>query len=139
MNTTYDEIWESFISECGYVFNEIPTNEKIIKNMIRNAKTKYNQLAVKYVNFTGGLILDEEKEIVNLKLNDKEISILANIIAYNFAKFKYVEFTSLYNVVAKDLGMKDYKAQCSARELTIKQFENQYMDLILDSDLGYEE
>ncbi|EGT3606915.1 hypothetical protein FKF97_10960 [Clostridium perfringens] len=135
MNTTYDDIWEKFLSECGYIFNEIPKNEIIIKNMIKNASTKYNQLAIKYETFTGGLVCNDLKEELNLKLTDIELSILANIIAYNFAKFKFTEFTSLYNVVAKDLGIKDYKSQCSARKQTIKEFEKTFMSLIQDSDL----
>lgn len=135
MNTTYDDIWEKFLSECGYIFNEIPKNEKIIKNMINNAVTKYNQLAIKYETFNGGLVCDNNEETVSLKMSDLELSILANIIAYNFAKFKFTEFTSLYNVVAKDLGIKDYKAQCSARNQTIREFKRAYMSLIQDSDL----
>lgn len=138
MNTTYDEIWEHFISVCGYIFDEIPQNENIIKNMISNASVKYNTLANKYSTFKGGLKLDNEKEETNFKLDNNELSILANIIAYYFAKFKFTEFTSLYNVVANDLGMKDYKAQCSARLKTINDFKNEYMSLILDEDLEYE-
>lgn len=135
-NTTYDEIWETFISECGYIFNEIPKNEKIIKNMIRNSIAKYNQLAIKYETFNGNIVSNDETEKLNTKLTDIELLILANIIAYNFAKFKYTEFTSLYNVVAKDLGIKDYKAQCVARERTIKEFKKTYLSLIQDSDLA---
>lgn len=138
MNTTYDEIWEHFISSCGYIFEEIPQNENIIKNMINNASVKYNQLANKYLTFTGNLKLDNEKETTNFKLDERELLILANIIAYYFAKFKFTEFTSLYNVVANDLGMKDYKAQCTSRLKTMKDFKEEYMTLILDNDIEYD-
>ncbi|MBM7835739.1 hypothetical protein [Clostridium sardiniense] len=138
MNTTYDEIWETFIRVCGYNYEEIPTNENVMKNMINNASVRYNKLANKYSTFTGNLKLDDISEEANFKLNENEITILANIIAYNFAKFKFTEFTSLYNVVANDLGMKDYKAQCSGRLKTINDFKNEYMALIQDEDLGYE-
>jgi hypothetical protein len=48
------------------------------------------------------------------------------------ASTKYTEFTSLWSATANETGLKDYKAQVSAREYTIDYFKNEINALVED-------
>ena len=46
--TTYNELYETFLLNCGYDFDELPQTDEMRYMMIRNACRIYNQQAKKY-------------------------------------------------------------------------------------------
>lgn len=133
MNTQYDEIWESFLENCGYDRSEIPSIDELRYSMIKNAIRLYNQQAKKYENrIQGDIKCDEYMESLNVSLTNDELLIFTYILATVFLKNKYAEFTSIYGVFAKETGMKDYKAQCDARQYVIEMYQNKATQLIED-------
>lgn len=133
MNTSYDEIWECFLENCGYDYSEIPQTDERRYSMIRNAVSYYNQKAKKYKSrITGNIICDDMMEELNKKINSIEILIIANILGYILCKNKLVEFTSVYGTFAKEMGFKDYKAQVEGRQTEVKRFEDEVSRLIED-------
>lgn len=137
--TTYDEIFESFLLNCGYITSEIPQNEIIQKKMIEQSVKKYNSLAIKYGDrLQGELVADSNNETLNKKLEDLDLEVLSNIIAWRFAKYKLDEFVSVYSVVANQMGMKDYKNQLLGRKQSVQMYEDNYMSLITDSITSFD-
>lgn len=133
MNTQYDDIWESFLENCGYDRSEMPKLDELRYSMIKNATRLYNQKAKKYENrIQGEIECDDYMETLNKKLSDTELLIFTYILATVFLKNKYTEFTSIYGVFAKETGMKDYKAQCDARQYVIEMYDNKATQLIED-------
>lgn len=133
MNTSYNEVWETFLQVCGYDSSEVPQTDAKRYILIKNAIRLYNQKADKYEGrIQGHIIGDETLEQLNLELKPTEIMIFANIMSSIFAQNKYTEFSSVWGVFAKETGFKDYKAQCQAREYAIQKFENEVDRLIED-------
>lgn len=133
MNTSYDEIWECFLENCGYDYSEIPQTDERRYSMIKNAINYYNQKARKYEGrITGNIICDDFMESLNKKLSSIELLIVANILGYILCKNKLVEFTSVYGTFAKEMGFKDYKAQVEGRQVEVKRYEDEVNRLIED-------
>lgn len=132
-NTSYDELWESFLQVCGYDYSELPQTDERRYILIKNTVRLYNQKAKKYEGrIKGNIKGDDDMEELNVALNDTEILIFSYLMSHLFATNKYTEFTSVWGVFAKETGLKDYKAQCSAREYTIEKFEKEANRLIED-------
>lgn len=139
MNTSYDEIWETFLQVCGYDNSEVPQDDARRYILIKNGVKFYNQKASKYEGrIQGNIETDDNLETLNVKLDDTELLILANILSFIFAKNKYTEFTSIYSVFAKETGFTNYKAQCQGRENTINMFSNEIDRLIEDEIDSFE-
>ena len=133
MNTSYDEIWECFLENCGYDYSEIPQTDERRYSMIRNAINYYNQKAKKYEGrIQGGLICDDNIESINKKITPTELMIIASILSYILCRNKLVEFTSVYGTFAKEMGFKDYKAQLEGRQAEVKRYEDEISRLIED-------
>jgi len=131
--TSYDELYEAFLLNCGYDFDELPQTEEMRYMMIRNAARVYNQQAKKYSGrMTGNIICNDITELLNVKLTSNEILIFAYMMAEILASTKLVEFSSLYSTFAKEMGMKDYKAQVDARRYTVERFKEKYTSIIED-------
>lgn len=133
MNTSYDDIWECFLENCGYDSSEIPQTDERRYSMIRNAVSYYNQKAKKYEGrITGNLKCDDTMEELDKMLNFTELLILGFTLGYILCRNKLVEFTSVYGTFAKEMGFKDYKAQLDGRQREVKRYEEEILRLIED-------
>lgn len=131
--TTYNELYETFLLNCGYDFDELPKTDEMRYMMIRNAARKYNQQAKKYSNrMTYDIVCDDVTESLNVELTSNELLVFAYMMAEILASTKLVEFTSIYGVYSKEMGFKDYNAQVQARQYTVDMFKNKYTSIIED-------
>lgn len=131
--TTYNELYETFLLNCGYDFDELPKADEMRYMMIRNAARKYNQQAKKYSNrMTHDIVCDDVTESLNVELTSNELLVFAYMMAEILASTKLVEFTSIYGVYSKEMGFKDYNAQVQARQYTVDMFKNKYTSIIED-------
>lgn len=122
----YDVIYEKFLVLCGYDYAELPQTDEMRYRLIQNGVDMYNQRVKKHgQRFQGNIMCDDDTETIDTKLTSTELDILAYCMCKIVATTKYVEFTSLYGVVASEMGLKDYKAQCTGREYTINYFSQQ--------------
>ena len=72
--TTYNELYETFLLNCGYDFDELPQTDEMRYMMIRNACRTYNQQAKKYSNrMTSNVICDDVTESLNVVLTSNEV------------------------------------------------------------------
>lgn len=133
MGNTYDEIFQCFLDNCGHDFDDIPQSDELRYRMIRNSIKLYNQKAKKYSSrMQGDVECNDEFENINKRLTDTEMLILSNIIAYVLTKNKLAEFSSIYSVFAKELGINNYNAQVKARESVILSYKKEIDRLIED-------
>lgn len=139
--TTYDELYETFLLNCGYDFDELPKTDEMRYMMIRNAARIYNQQAKKYSNrMTNNIVCDDIAESLNATLTSNEMLVFAYMMAETLALTKLVEFSSIYGTFAKEMGFKDYKAQLDGRQYTVDMFRKKYTSIIedeIDSFLMY--
>ena len=137
--TTYDNIWETFLTICGYDSSELPQEDVKIYLLIKSGLRLYNQLADKYENrIQGNLEMNDTSETLNIELKDTEILIFVNLMASVFAYNKYTEFTSIWSTFTKETGITNYKSQCQAREYTIQSFKDEATRLIEDEIDSFE-
>lgn len=131
--TTYNELYETFLLNCGYDFDELPQTDEMRYMMIKNACRIYNQQAKKYSNrMTSNVVCDDITESLNVVLTSNEVLIFAYMMAEILASTKLVEFTSIWSVYSKETGFKDYSAQVNARQYTIDRFKQKYTAIIED-------
>lgn len=129
--TTYDEIWECFLENCGYNSSDIPKSNERRYSMICNAVKYYNNKMEKYEDsFQVGLICNNTTETINKKLDDNEMLILANILKLIFLKNKQTEFTSTWSVFSKEMGLNNYRDQVKSKEEIVNKQEEEIDDLI---------
>lgn len=129
----YDVIYQKFLDLCGYDNSELPQSDVMRYRLIHNGVDAYNQKAKKHDGrLQTNVQCDDDTETINKKLTSTELMVLAYIMSSITASTKYNEFVSLWGVMANELGIKDYKAQCTAREYTIKYFEDKVSALVED-------
>ena len=131
--TTYNELYETFLLNCGYDFDELPQTDELRYMMIKNACRIYNQQAKKYSNrMTNNVECDDLGETLNVTLTSNEILVFAYMMAEALAYNKLVEFTSLFSTYAKEMGIKDHKSQVDARKYTVEEYRRKYTWIIED-------
>lgn len=130
---TYDIIYEKFCSLSGYNVSELPQTDELRYRLINNGVALYNSKARKYCDILqGGVICDDSTELVNIELEELDLQVLAYFMAFITASNKYTDFTALWDTMANETGLKDYKSQCSVKEGTVKFFKSQIENLIED-------
>jgi len=132
--TTYDEIWECFLTNTKVNKSLIPTNDTVIYQWINNAKSLYNNKMKQYQNdFSYPLQCYDDIEMLNLALTEDELLIFTNYIKLVFLKNEKTSFVSKYGVFQKEFGINNYNAQASARDLEVKEQESFINELIINA------
>lgn len=129
--TTYNQIWQCFLDNCGYKRSDIPQIDEIRYSMINNAKDYYNNIMQNYTeSYQSNIQCADLTETLNVQLTSDELLIFANILKLIFLKNRHSEFISIYNTFAKELGISNYKAQADAKLLVVKDQEQEVYRLI---------
>ncbi|HBA03761.1 MAG TPA: hypothetical protein DCW51_07340 [Clostridium sp.] len=132
--TTYDEIWECFLTNTKVNKSLIPTNEAIIYQWINNAKNLYNNKIKQYQNdFSYPVECNNDLEMLNMTLTNDELLIFANYIRLVFLKNEKTAFVSKYGVFQKEFGINNYNAQANAKDLEVKEQEAFINELIINA------
>lgn len=131
----YNTIYEKFISLSGYDYSELPKTDELRYILINNGVALYNSKAKKYSDILqGGVVCDDDSETINKDLKELDLMILGYFMAFITASNKYAEYTAVWDTMANETGLKDYKAQCSAKESMVKYFRNQ-IDTLIDDEI----
>lgn len=129
--TSLDNIFESFL--ITYPLLEIPRTDEGKVLIIKNAISLYNQKAKKYVGrITGDVSCDDVAEELNVELNNNEMLILVHLMAKSCAVSDLAEFSQVYGVFAKEMGLKNYRDQCEAKKFMIQYYDKMADELIED-------
>ena len=132
--TTYDEIWECFLTNTKVSKSLVPTNDIIIYQWINNAKNLYNNKMKQYQNdFSYPIQCYDDIEMLNVALTEDELLIFTNYIKLVFLKNEKTGFVSKYGVFQKEFGINNYNAQANARDLEVKEQEHFINELIINA------
>ncbi|WP_339198559.1 hypothetical protein MKY95_10120 [Paenibacillus sp. FSL P4-0176] len=125
--TSYDEIYEEFLSRCKVDDIDLPdTNEKIYA-VIRSAVRDFNN------KMRTQIMCDDELESVNQKLSDDDLLILAHYLRLNFLRNQLIHFSSTWQPFAKDIGLKNFQSQLKALETLVSNEKENIKELIVNT------
>lgn len=127
--TTYDQIWQCFIDNCGVDVTQLPTDDYRKYNMIKNATMHYNNFIDEEDNI-GKITCDDSTETINVKLDGSRLLILAYCMKYVELENQLVEFEELYTPFQKEMGIKNYKDQVKGRENTLARTNQKIIELL---------
>ena len=135
----YNDIYEKFLDLCGYDYTELPQTDELRYRLINNGVGLYNSKAKKYPDvLQGGIKCDNSTETINKYLNETDLLVLVYFMCFITASNKYMEYTSLWGTVANETGLKDYKANCSAKKSAVDYFKKQIDTLIEDEIISFD-
>lgn len=103
--TTYDEIWETFLSKCKTEDINIPTSEERIYKTIHNGVLAFN------TRLEDDLQCDHESEQLNRQLTDSELLILAHFIRKDILENQLIYFSTTFSPFTKDIGHRNLTNQ----------------------------
>lgn len=135
MNTTYDELAEYFIANCEINPSDLPKNDDQWCLFIANAIKIYNNKVKKYEGFyTQNITADEFIEELNVSLNDDEILVVAHIMKLVMLKNSLSYFASVWSTFTKELGVKNFNQQVSAKQEMIDD-TNRFIDELIQNTI----
>lgn len=137
MNTTYDDIIECFIENCGIDTSKLPTSNENLYNIIKNAVRHYNT-RIDEGDIVGELVADDTNEILNAQLDDTRLLLLAYCLKYIYLENQLVGFEELWAPFQQEIGFKNYKDQITGRERTLQRTEQkiyEYLSKIEDKEI----
>lgn len=105
MNTSYDEIFSTFMDNNLAEDIDLPQTDPEIYRYINNGVKFYNNQE------RDNLICDDAEEKVSRQLNNDEVLIIAHYIRYAFLKNQLSGFLLTYQPFGKDMGFKNYDSQ----------------------------
>ncbi|APR02491.1 TPA: hypothetical protein ACXDAY_002073 [Clostridium botulinum] len=126
MNTSYDEIFESFLLNCGIDTSELPKDQNKIYSIINNAVNHYNNFMEEDYYIT----TNNETETIDKRLDGSCLLILAHCIKYTHLENQLIEFEEIWSPFQKEIGFKNYKDQIASREKTLERTKNKIIELI---------
>lgn len=124
--TTYDEIFICFIQNCGIDTSRLPTENKKLYEMIRNAISHYNV----YLKDEPPIFGIDKEECLNTELDSTRLLILAYCLKYVYLENELVGFEELWSPFQQEVGIKDYRGQISARQDTLERTDKKIVELI---------
>lgn len=102
---TYDDIWETFLDNYKVNDEDIPSEISIIYNDIRNAVMYYNnRMRTKFK-------CNDALETIEGAETEDERLIIAHYLKLAFLNNDLVLYTSLYQPISPDVGVRNYSHQ----------------------------
>lgn len=128
MNTSYDEIWELFLTNVWVEGTDLPETKDGIYLAIGNAVKLYNN------KLRDNLICSNTLEEVNRKLNDDELLIIAHYIRLTLLKNQLTFKNSIFDTFTKEIGYKNIGVQLRSLREEIDSEEKTINGLIFNAD-----
>lgn len=126
-NTTYDQVWTSFLLNCKVSDIDLPkTNEKIYET-IQNAVMHFNN------RLRTEVICDDVLEQLSRELTDDELLILSHFLRLIFLTNQKTYFENLWQPFQKDVGLKNFGTQLKSLEGSVSDQSHKIETLILNS------
>ncbi|MBG9776195.1 hypothetical protein [Brevibacillus laterosporus] len=123
-NTTYDEIYTTFINRCKVDDLELPKNDEQIYNFIHGAIMDYNNRLQENLDW------DDTSEAVSQNLKTDDILLIAHYLRLTFLKNQLIYFTNLLQPFSRDFGIKNYQAQIRSFDSLVAAEEKKIENII---------
>lgn len=154
MATTYDNIYDIFMSITHVDEIYYPQTEVGIKRLIRNGIRIYNQKMFANLKWDDNkeIVYDEEKvniettyieipdtdpieyeteeKVVYEDLENSHVSLIAECMKLITFKNMESDFISTYSTYSKEMGIKDYKAQLDGKMALVKNQEKEIESIV---------
>lgn len=130
MNTSYDEIFTCYLENCKILNSSIPNDTEKKYVMIHNACRHYENKMGEPIEW------DDISEMINVKLDNSRLLILAYCLKLIYHENTLTEFTDIFSTFQKELGISNYQAQVKARESNIIRTEQKINELITNIEDG---
>lgn len=131
MNTSYDQIWQTFLNNCKVSDIDLPKTPEKIYEQIKNAVMYFNN------KFRTKLVCDDNLEELNEELIEDHLLILANYIRYIFLVNQKTYYEALWNPFRKDVGLNNFSTQIKSLETSIKSQKDTIDLLIMNTEEDY--
>lgn len=123
---TYDDVWDSFLINYKTEAINIPTEKDTIHNLILNSVRRMNnKMNIK-------IKLDYDLETVDGLIDDNYLLILAAYIKLLILENEKIYYTTLYQPMNADIGIRNYNATVSSMSEEIKRQEILIQELIFN-------
>ncbi|QDX94747.1 hypothetical protein EEL30_22150 [Brevibacillus laterosporus] len=123
-NTTYDQIYTTFITRCKVDDLELPQNDEQIYDFIHGAIMDYNNRLREDIDW------DDTSETVSKKLPNDDLLLLAHYLRITFLKNQLIYFTNTWQPFTKDIGLKNYQAQLRSLDTLVANEEKKVENII---------
>ena len=123
---TYDDVWDSFLINYKTEAINIPTEKDTIHNLIlTSVRRMNNKMNIK-------VTLNYELETVDGLIDDNYLLILAAYIKLLILENEKIYYTTLYQPMNADIGIRNYNATVSSMSEEIKRQEILIQELIFN-------
>ncbi len=129
MNTTYNDIFDCFVENCGVDTSQLPIENSKKYNMIINGIRHYNSM-IDEQDEIGQLSYDNDTEAIGVLLDDTRLLMLAYCMKYVYLENQLVGFEELWSPFQSEIGIKNYKDQIKGRENTLDRTQQKILELL---------
>lgn len=130
-NTTYDDIWTTFLNNCKASDIDLPSTPERIYEQIKNAVMLFNNRLREDVK------CDHDLETVDRLLSDDHLLILAHFIRLVFLKNQKTFFQTQFQPFQKDVGLKNFASQLRSLESSVEEQEKTIDRIIMNAMEDY--
>ena len=123
--TSYDSIFTCFLENCKIQSKNLPTTDigkyAMIHNACRHYSNKMEEFELKW---------DDLTETLTVELDSNRLLILAYCIKLVYLENAVTEFTDIFSVFQKELGINNYNSQVKARQYNVLTTEHKIIELM---------
>lgn len=115
-NTSFDEIWTTFLENCKVSDIDLPKTDERIYEAIKNGILYFNNRLRE-----DSITYDIETETVDRELNGDHLLILAHYIRLVFLINQRTYFENLWQPLQYDVGLKNFQSQLNSLKASIQE------------------
>lgn len=127
VNTTYQEIWNTFVNIIGVVGEDLPQDDEGKYILINSGILRYNSLTE---DSEKKIIGNDFTEEINISLDYNRLLLLCNCIKFIYLENEKNEYEAVWGVFSNDIGLKFYGETVKAKRNTLVDTEKEINRLL---------
>lgn len=127
VNTTYQEIWNTFVNIVGVVGEDLPQDDEGKYILINSGILRYNSLTE---DSEKKIISNDFSEEINVSLDYNRLLLLCNCIKFIYLENEKNEYEAVWGVFSNDIGLKFYGDTVKAKRNTLVDTEKEIYRLL---------
>lgn len=126
-NTTYQEVWNTFVNIVGVVGEDLPQDDEGKYILINSGILRYNSLTE---DSEKKIIGNDFTEEINISLDYNRLLLLCNCIKFIYLENEKNEYEAVWGVFSNDIGLKFYGDTVKAKRNTLVDTEKEINRLL---------
>lgn len=126
-NTTYQEIWNTFVNIVGVVGEDLPQDDEGKYILINSGILRYNSLTE---DSEKKILGNDFAEEINISLDYNRLLLLCNCIKFIYLENEKNEYEAVWGVFSNDIGLKFYGDTVKAKRNTLVDTEKEINRLL---------